>query len=152
MLQVGSRITYTRLFWSAFLFCVDLLFGSRYKFFELHCLLSVDVAWKGEQLAHMFTALLSNSASYPHVFAHKRISLLSLSGLYSTNSRTTETPKCPTPLYSPNNRGFLQSPRFSITIWLFLQTLASYYFTRHMPSIIPGVHDILIGFLCLQFT
>ena len=65
---------------------------------------SSSVAWEVEQLADMSTAL-SKSVSYPHVFAHKRISLPSLSWIYctGTNYRTTETPSGPTPLYSPEN-------------------------------------------------
>ena len=50
----------------------------------------------------MSTAV-SNSASYPHVFAHKHVSLPP-SGFYCANSRTTETSNGPTPLTPPQPR------------------------------------------------
>ena len=61
------------------------------------------MAWEGEQLADMPTTV-SISASYPHVFAHKHISLPPLSGFYCANSRTTETPNGPTLLTPPQPR------------------------------------------------
>ena len=61
------------------------------------------MAWEGEQLADI-SATVSNSASYPHVFDHKHISLPPLSGFYGANSRTTETPNGPTPLTPPQPR------------------------------------------------
>ena len=73
-----------------------------YTYFELRCKLSFSVAWEGEQLADMSTAVC-NSAPCPHVFAHKHISLPPLSGFYCANSRTTEAPNGPTPFTPPNN-------------------------------------------------
>ena len=78
-------------------------FSLLYISFDLRCILSFSVAWEGEQLADMSTAV-SNSASYPHVFAHKYISLPPPSGFYCANSRTTETPNGPTPLIPPQPR------------------------------------------------
>ena len=47
---------------------------------------------------------VSNSASHPHVFAHKHISCPPLSGFYCSSSRTTETPNGPTLLTPPQPR------------------------------------------------
>ena len=122
--------------------------------FELRCLLSFSVAWKGEQLADMSTAL-SNPVSCPLVFAHKRFSLLSLSGLYSTNSRTNETPNGPTPLYSPSNRGSSEtSTAYPIQyhdLAVFANPCQLLFCETHARNN-PGVHVIFDGFPFRQFT
>ena len=50
-------------------------------------------------MADMSTSF-SDSVSRPHVFAHKRGSLASLSGFYCTHFQTTEAPNGPTLFYS----------------------------------------------------
>ena len=45
-----------------------------YISFELRCLLVFSVAWEGELVADMSTAI-SDFVSRPHVFDHKRVSL-----------------------------------------------------------------------------
>ena len=62
------------------------LFLLLYIWYELRCILPPSVAWGGELLAKMPTALAQN-----------RISLPSLSGIYCTQPRTTEAGNGPKP-------------------------------------------------------
>ena len=73
-----------------------------YMSFELLSMSSFSVAWEVEQLADMCIAV-SKSALYPHVFAHKHISLTPLFGFCCANSRSTKAPNGPTPLTPPHN-------------------------------------------------
>ena len=108
-------------FGCCFCFFVDLLFTYNDMFyvlmliaFVLRSLVSFSVAWKGEQLRDISTAL-SNSVSYPHIFAHKHISLLNCQGYTVRTLPTTEIlPR------------LLQFTPYSILNWLSLLTLASY--------------------------
>ena len=81
-----------------------------YISFELRCLLVFSVAWEGELVADMSTAI-SDFVSRPHVFDHKRVSLPSLSGFYCTQFQTTETPKGPTPFYASSTSGYPHMPQ-----------------------------------------
>ena len=82
------------------------------------------MTWEGEQVADMLTSV-SNSVSYPHVLAHKRIPPSSLSGFFCTNYRTTETPDGPSPLYSRNDRGYSEAPEILTIQYLGLAVFAN---------------------------
>ena len=79
------------------------------------------------------STVFSNSVSRLHVFAHKRTFPPSLPELYCTNSRMTETPNSPTPLYSPNNRGYYSE---TSTIYPIQQYLGLAVFANPCQSLV----------------
>ena len=127
----------------------------RLKIYLSNCVVYYRFLWLGRESSWLTCLPHYPTRCHAHMSLLIRISLPSLSGLYCTNSRTTEIPNGPTPLYSPNNRGSSETsavyPIQYHDLAVFANPCQLLFCETHARNN-PGVHVIFDGFPFRQFT